>query len=405
MDTAISLTGIGILLIIPYLFSRNRDSVDYRTVMGAFLIQITIGGVTLYSQIGISTLNAFSNGVSSILNNAQEGIEFVFGEIGALEFGFIFAFQVLPIIVFFSSLVALLYHIGLMGWIIKIIGGGLKGILRTTRAESMAATANIFVGQTEAPLIIRPYLSAMSHSELFTVMVCGLSTVAGSVLVGYSLLGVEINFLLAASFMAAPGGILMAKLLVPEEAYQAKTKRNFNIEIEEYTNAVEAIAAGASRGMHLALNVGAIVLAFVGLIALANSLLNVLGNGLGIDNFSLDYILGYCFKPIAFIIGIPWSEAQVAGNLIGQKLVFNEFLAYASFTDQMENFSQRSQAIITFALCGFANFSSIGILLGGLGEMIPDRKSEIAKLGFKAVFAGFLANLMSAAIAGFFLSF
>ena len=405
MDTAISLTGIGILLIIPYLFSRNRDSVDYRTVMGAFLIQITIGGVTLYSQIGISTLNAFSNGVSSILNNAQEGIEFVFGEIGALEFGFIFAFQVLPIIVFFSSLVALLYHIGLMGWIIKIIGGGLKGILRTTRAESMAATANIFVGQTEAPLIIRQYLSAMSHSELFTVMVCGLSTVAGSVLVGYSLLGVEINFLLAASFMAAPGGILMAKLLVPEEAYQAKTKRNFNIEIEEYTNAVEAVAAGASRGMHLALNVGAIVLAFVGLIALANSLLNVLGNGLGIDNFSLDYLLGYCFKPIAFIIGIPWSEAQVAGNLIGQKLVFNEFLAYASFTDQMENFSQRSQAIITFALCGFANFSSIGILLGGLGEMIPDRKSEIAKLGFKAVFAGFLANLMSAAIAGFFLSF
>ena len=405
MDTAISLIGIGILLIIPYLFSRNRDSVDYRTVMGAFLIQMTIGGVTLYSQIGISTLNTFSNGVSSILNNAQEGIEFVFGEIGALEFGFIFAFQVLPIIVFFSSLVALLYHIGLMGWIIKIIGGGLKGILKTTRAESMAATANIFVGQTEAPLIIRPYLSAMSHSELFTVMVCGLSTVAGSVLVGYSLLGVEINFLLAASFMAAPGGILMAKLLVPEEAYQAKTKRNFNIEIEEYTNAVEAVAAGASRGMHLALNVGAIVLAFVGLIALANSLLNVLGNGLGIDNFSLDFILGYCFKPIAFIIGIPWSEAQVAGNLIGQKLVFNEFLAYASFTDQMENFSQRSQAIITFALCGFANFSSIGILLGGLGEMIPDRKSEIAKLGFKAVFAGFLANLMSAAIAGFFLSF
>ena len=405
MDTVISLIGIGILLIIPYLFSRNRDSVDYRTVMGAFLIQMTIGGVTLYSQIGISTLNTFSNGVSSILNNAQEGIEFVFGEIGALEFGFIFAFQVLPIIVFFSSLVALLYHIGLMGWIIKIIGGGLKGILKTTRAESMAATANIFVGQTEAPLIIRPYLSAMSHSELFTVMVCGLSTVAGSVLVGYSLLGVEINFLLAASFMAAPGGILMAKLLVPEEAYQAKTKRNFNIEIEEYTNAVEAVAAGASRGMYLALNVGAIVLAFVGLIALANSLLNVLGNGLGIDNFSLDFILGYCFKPIAFIIGIPWSEAQVAGNLIGQKLVFNEFLAYASFTDQMENFSQRSQAIITFALCGFANFSSIGILLGGLGEMIPDRKSEIAKLGFKAVFAGFLANLMSAAIAGFFLSF
>ena len=372
---------------------------------GALLLQILIGALTLYSETGIAILNYCSAAVGSVLENAQGGIEFVFGEVGTLEFGFIFAFQVLPIIVFFSSLVSLLYHIGLMGWIIKLVGGALGAILHTTKAESTSATANIFVGQTEAPLTIRPYLESMSHSELFSIMVGGLSTVAGSVLVGYSLLGVDMNFLIAASFMAAPGGILMAKLMIPEMARESKEEQNFKIEIEKHTNAIEAAAIGATRGMQLAINVGAIVLAFVGLIALTNSLLEGLGNQLNIDNFSLEIILGYLFKPVAFILGIPWSEAQLAGNLIGQKLVFNEFLAYATFTEEIENFDTKSQAIITFALCGFANFSSIGIILGGLGSMIPSRKSEIAQLGIKAVCAGFLANLMSAAIAGFFLSF
>ena len=372
---------------------------------GALLLQILIGALTLYSETGIAILNYCSAAVGSVLENAQGGIEFVFGEVGTLEFGFIFAFQVLPIIVFFSSLVSLLYHIGLMGWIIKLVGGALGAILQTTKAESTSATANIFVGQTEAPLTIRPYLESMSHSELFSIMVGGLSTVAGSVLVGYSLLGVDMNFLIAASFMAAPGGILMAKLMIPEMARESKEEQNFKIEIEKHTNAIEAAAVGATRGMQLAINVGAIVLAFVGLIALTNSLLEGLGNQLNIDNFSLEIILGYLFKPVAFILGIPWSEAQLAGNLIGQKLVFNEFLAYATFTEEIENFDTKSQAIITFALCGFANFSSIGIILGGLGSMIPSRKSEIAQLGIKAVCAGFLANLMSAAIAGFFLSF
>ena len=372
---------------------------------GALLLQILIGALTLYSETGIAILNYCSAAVGSVLENAQGGIEFVFGEVGTLEFGFIFAFQVLPIIVFFSSLVSLLYHIGLMGWIIKLVGGALGAILHTTKAESTSATANIFVGQTEAPLTIRPYLESMSHSELFSIMVGGLSTVAGSVLVGYSLLGVDMNFLIAASFMAAPGGILMAKLMIPEMARESKEEQNFKIEIEKHTNAIEAAAVGATRGMQLAINVGAIVLAFVGLIALTNSLLEGLGNQFNIDNFSLEIILGYLFKPVAFMLGIPWSEAQLAGNLIGQKLVFNEFLAYATFTEEIENFDKKSQAIITFALCGFANFSSIGIILGGLGSMIPSRKSEIAQLGVKAVCAGFLANLMSAAIAGFFLSF
>ena len=396
---------MAILLLIPYLLSENKRLINTRTVVGALLLQVVIGALTLYSETGIAILNYCSAAVGSVLENAQGGIEFVFGEVGTLEFGFIFAFQVLPIIVFFSSLVSLLYHIGLMGWIIKLVGGALGAILQTTKAESTSATANIFVGQTEAPLTIRPYLESMSHSELFSIMVGGLSTVAGSVLVGYSLLGVDMNFLIAASFMAAPGGILMAKLMIPEMARELKEEQDFKIEIEKHTNAIEAAAVGATRGMQLAINVGAIVLAFVGLIALTNSLLEGLGNQFGIDNFSLEIILGYLFKPVAFMLGIPWTDAQLAGNLIGQKLVFNEFLAYATFTEEIENFDTKSQAIITFALCGFANFSSIGIILGGLGSMIPSRKSEIAQLGIKAVCAGFLANLMSAAIAGFFLSF
>ena len=405
VEIIVSLLGIVILILIPYLLSENRRLINTRTVAGALLLQILIGALTLYSETGIAILNYCSAAVGSVLENAQGGIEFVFGEVGTLDFGFIFAFQVLPIIVFFSSLVSLLYHIGLMGWIIKLVGGALGAILHTTKAESTSATANIFVGQTEAPLTIRPYLESMSHSELFSIMVGGLSTVAGSVLVGYSLLGVDMNFLIAASFMAAPGGILMAKLMIPEMAGESKEEQDFKIEIEKHTNAIEAAAVGATRGMQLAINVGAIVLAFVGLIALTNSLLEGLGNQFNIDNFSLEIILGYLFKPVAFMLGIPWSEAQLAGNLIGQKLVFNEFLAYATFTEEIENFDTKSQAIITFALCGFANFSSIGIILGGLGSMIPSRKSEIAQLGIKAVCAGFLANLMSAAIAGFFLSF
>ena len=405
VEIIVSLLGIAILLLIPYLLSENRKLINTRTVAGALLLQILIGALTLYSETGIAILNYCSAAVGSVLENAQGGIEFVFGEVGSLEFGFIFAFQVLPIIVFFSSLVSLLYHIGLMGWVIKLVGGALGAILHTTKAESTSATANIFVGQTEAPLTIRPYLQSMSQSELFSIMVGGLSTVAGSVLVGYSLLGVDMNFLIAASFMAAPGGILMAKLMIPEMARKSTEEQDFKIEIEKHTNAIEAAAVGATRGMQLAINVGAIVLAFVGLIALTNSLLEGLGNQFNIDNFSLEIILGYLFKPVAFMLGIPWSEAQLAGNLIGQKLVFNEFLAYATFTEEIENFDTKSQAIITFALCGFANFSSIGIILGGLGSMIPSRKSEIAQLGVKAVCAGFLANLMSAAIAGFFLSF
>ena len=404
METLISLLGIGILFGLGILLSSGRHQINWRTVGLALLLQFALGGIALYFPLGVAVLEAISNAVSSVLNNAQDGIDFVFGSIGAFEMGFIFAFHVLPVIVFFSSLVSVLYHLGIMGWLIRMIGGALQRLLRTSKAESMSATANIFVGQTEAPLIVRPYITNMTRSELFAIMVGGMSTVAGSVLAGYVLLGVEIQYLLAASFMAAPGGFLMAKLLLPEAEKIASEEEEFTLEFESHVNVIDAAASGASSGMSLALNVGAMVLAFVGLIALVNTLLGSLGAMIGFADLSLQLLLGYAFQPLAFIVGIPWEETRMAGSLIGQKLVFNEFVAFVSFTDQMTLMSDRSQAIVTFALCGFANFSSIGIVLGGIGMMAPNRRKDIAELGLRAVLAGFMANLMSAAIAGFFLS-
>jgi CNT family concentrative nucleoside transporter len=404
METLISLLGIGILFGLGILLSSGRHQINWRTVGFALLLQFALGGIALYFPLGVAVLEAISNAVSSVLNNAQDGIDFVFGSIGAFEMGFIFAFHVLPVIVFFSSLVSVLYHLGIMGWLIRMIGGALQRLLRTSKAESMSATANIFVGQTEAPLIVRPYITNMTRSELFAIMVGGMSTVAGSVLAGYVLPGVEIQYLLAASFMAAPGGFLMAKLLLPEAEKIASEEEEFTLEFESHVNVIDAAASGASSGMSLALNVGAMVLAFVGLIALVNTLLGSLGAMIGFADLSLQLLLGYAFQPLAFIVGIPWEETRLAGSLIGQKLVFNEFVAFVSFTDQMTLMSDRSQAIVTFALCGFANFSSIGIVLGGIGMMAPNRRKDIAELGLRAVLAGFMANLMSAAIAGFFLS-
>ena len=404
METLISLLGIGILFGLGILLSVERHQINWRTVGFALLLQFALGGISLYFPLGVAVLEAISNAVSSVLNNAQDGIDFVFGSIGAFEMGFIFAFHVLPVIVFFSSLVSVLYHLGIMGWLIRIIGGALQRLLRTSRAESMSATANIFVGQTEAPLIVKPYIADMTRSELFAIMVGGMSTVAGSVLAGYVLLGVEIQYLLAASFMAAPGGFLMAKLLLPEAEKIVSEEEEFTLDFESHVNVIDAAASGASSGMSLALNVGAMVLAFVGLIALVNTLLSSLGAMIGLADLSLQLLLGYAFQPLAFIVGIPWEETRLAGSLIGQKLVFNEFVAFVSFTDQVTLLSDRSQAIVTFALCGFANFSSIGIVLGGIGMMAPNRRKDIAELGLRAVFAGFMANLMSAAIAGFFLS-
>ena len=404
MSAVISLLGIIVLFLIAYLSSTQRSVINWRTVGLALLLQFSLGGIVLYLPAGVAMLSAVSNAVTSVLGNAQDGIAFVFGPIGAFEMGFIFAFHVLPVIVFFSALVSILYYLGIMGWIIRVIGGALQRLLKTSKAESMSATANIFVGQTEAPLVVKPYIPSMTRSELFAVMVGGMATVAGSVLAGYVLLGVELRYLLAASFMAAPGGFLMAKMMIPETEELKEDESEMDLQFDQHVNVIDAAAAGASSGMSLALNVGAMVLAFVGLIALLNAILASAGGLFGFDSLSLQLLLGYAFQPLAFMLGIPWEETNLAGSLIGQKLVFNEFVAFVAFTEQSASLSAHTQAVVTFALCGFANFSSIGIMLGGLGTMAPTRRSDIAELGVRAVIAGFLANLMSGAIASFFLS-
>ena len=404
MSAVISLLGIIVLFLIAYLSSTQRSAINWRTVGLALLLQFSLGGIVLYLPAGVAMLSTVSNAVTSVLGNAQDGIAFVFGPIGAFEMGFIFAFHVLPVIVFFSALVSVLYYLGIMGWIIRVIGGALQRLLKTSKAESMSATANIFVGQTEAPLVVKPYIPSMTRSELFAVMVGGMATVAGSVLAGYVLLGVELRYLLAASFMAAPGGFLMAKMMIPETEDLKEDESEIDLQFDQHVNVIDAAAAGASSGMGLALNVGAMVLAFVGLIALLNAILAWAGGLFGFDSLSLQLLLGYAFQPLAFMLGIPWEETNLAGSLIGQKLVFNEFVAFVAFTEQSASLSAHTQAVVTFALCGFANFSSIGIMLGGLGTMAPTRRSDIAELGVRAVIAGFLANLMSGAIASFFLS-
>ena len=413
MEILISILGIIVLLAIAFLLSSNRKAINYRTVLGAFAIQLLFGALILYVPIGRAALQWLADGVQSILNYGAEGTKFVFGGLASDKIfevmggdGFIFAVRVLPAIVFFSALISLLYYIGIMQWIIRIIGGGLQKLLGTSKAESMSAAANIFVGQTEAPLVVKPYISKMTESELFAVMAGGLASIAGSVLAGYAGMGVPLTYLIAASFMAAPAGLLFAKILVPqtEQFNDDMTK----VELEQPSNILDAAAAGASSGLQLALNVGAMMIAFVALIALLNGILGGIGGWFDMPELSLGMIFGWIFKPLAWVIGVPWEEASIAGQMIGTKLAINEFVGYFEFSKYLSpesavQLTDKTKAIITFALCGFANFSSIAVLIGGLGGMAPNRRGDIARLGIKAVIAGSLANLMSATIAGLFI--
>ena len=413
MSSLISLLGIVVLLGIAYLLSNNRKAINFRTVFGALAIQVSLGAFILYVPIGRDALLAMANGVSKVISYGNEGIKFLFGALAGDKVfevfggeGFIFAVRVLPVIVFFSALISLLYYIGIMQWVIKIIGGALQRMLGTSQAESMSAAANIFVGQTEAPLIVKPYISKMTESELFAIMCGGLASIAGSVMAGYAGMGVPLTYLIAASFMAAPAGLLFAKILYPQtETFNDDIEK---VEMEKPSNVLDAAAAGASSGMQLALNVGAMLIAFVALIALINGMLGGIGGWVGMPDLSLGMIFGWVFRPLAWVLGVPWGEAGVAGQMIGTKLAINEFVGYMEFApyltpDAPMQLADKTKAIITFALCGFANFSSIAILIGGLGGLAPNRRGDIARLGLKAVIAGSLANLLSATIAGLFI--
>ncbi|MGM0900332.1 MAG: NupC/NupG family nucleoside CNT transporter [Bacillota bacterium] len=395
--------GIFVVLGIAFLLSSKKKAINYRTIVGGLAIQITFAFIVLKWEAGRAALEWLTMRIQDVINYANEGLSFLFGPLVGGEFGFIFAFQVLTIIIFFSSLISVLYYLGIMQWFIRIIGGGLSKILGTSKAESMSAAANIFVGQTEAPLVVRPFLAKMTKSELFAVMTGGLASVAGSVLVGYSLLGVPLEYLLAASFMAAPAGLVMAKLMMPETE-ESETAHELKMEKDTGSvNVIDAAARGAGDGLTLALNVGAMLLAFIALIALINGILGGIGGLFGYDALSLEVILGFLFSPIAFAVGVPWSEAVAAGSFIGQKLVLNEFVAYSSFAPMIDQLMPKTVMVVSFALCGFANLSSMAILLGGLGGIAPSRRPDIAKLGLRAVIAGMLASLLSAAIAGMFI--
>ncbi len=418
------LVGMATLIAIAVLFSSDRKAIRLRTVLGAFAIQLGIGACVLFLPIGRDVLTTVSNAVSSVISFGQAGLPTLFGplvdhakmeEVFGKDRGFIFALRGLPMIIFFSSLIAVLYHLGVMQFVIRILGGALQFLLGTSRTESMSATANIFVGQTEAPLVVRPYVKNMTPSELFAVMCGGLASVAGSVMAAYAGMGVKMEYLIAASFMAAPGGLLFAKLIMPETGTPNDGElSDDDSSIDKPTNVIDAAAVGASEGLKLTLNVGAMLLAFIGLIALLNGMITYLSSLAGAEGLTLDYLLGKVFSPLAYLIGVPWYEADVAGSFLGKKLIVNEFVAYSELAPYLkvdnpvligENpMSDKTKAIVSFALCGFANLSSIAILIGGLGSMAPNRRHDIARFGLKAVLAGTLSNLMSATIAGFFLS-
>ncbi|OQK43988.1 nucleoside permease [Vibrio vulnificus] len=396
-----SLLGVVAILLFAWLLSTNRKNIRLKTVGLAFALQVAFALLVLYVPAGKNALNGVTGAVSNLINYGQEGIAFLFG--GLATGGFTFAINVLGIIIFFSALISGLYHIGLMPKVINLIGGALQKLLGTGRAESLSATANIFVGMIEAPLVVKPYLKHMSDSQFFAVMTCGLASVAGGTLVGYASLGVELNYLIAAAFMSAPAGLLMAKILMPETEAQAEDVQMENVEMPKATNVVEAMADGAMSGLRTAVAVGATLLAFVSVIALLNGLLGWVGSWFGIS-LSFELILGYLFAPVAWLLGIPWHEAITAGSLIGNKIVVNEFVAFIQLMQVKQELSAHSQAIVTFALCGFANISTMAMLIGGLGSLVPEKRSFISKYGFRAITAGVLANLMSASIAGVILS-
>ncbi|OOF26262.1 NupC/NupG family nucleoside CNT transporter [Salinivibrio sp. IB872] len=406
MQFGIGLLGISVLFLIAIGFSENRRAINWRTVGGAFIIQIAFAGFIISVPLGQRILANASEAVSAIISFGDIGAEFLFGDLAKFKLGFIFAFNVLPTIVFFSALIAVLYHLGIMAWIIRLIGGVLRRVLGTSRTESMSATANIFVGSVEAPLVVRPFLASMTRSELFAVMVGGLASVAGGTMVGYAGLGVEMKYLIAAAFMSAPAGLMMAKIMVPQtEAPISHTQAQAEQDNHDKpVNLIDAGTQGALSGLQIAMAVGASLLAVISMIALINGGLGKLGPMINMPQLSLEWIFGYVFAPIAWLIGIPWGEAMTAGTLIGKKIAVNEFVAFADFMNLKGALSPHSQAIVTFALCGFANLTSIAMLMGGLGGIVPERRGDIAKLGMRAILAATLANLMSATLAGLYLT-
>ena len=405
MTILMSFVGMAVIIGLALLLSENRRAIRLKTVVPAFLTQAAIAGLILYFPPGQAFLNAMVAAVQNVIDYGRVGAVFVFGDLARDNGGFSIAFHLLPVIIFFSALMSTLYYLGIMQKLVTFLGGGIHRLLGTSKTESMCAVANIFIGHSESPLVIRPYLKDLTRSELFAVMTGGMAAISGAIMAAYAAMGINLGYLIAASFMAAPGGLLMAKIIKPETEHS-------ELEIEhvqfsgpgKVVNIFEAVGNGTLDGLKLAANVGAMLIAFVAMIALINGLLGGIGGWFGIEELTLQGILGKLLAPLAWLIGVPWHEAAAAGSLIGQKFIMTEFIAYLSFSEIMDTLSAHTQVIVTFALCGFANLTSIAILLGGMGSLVPQRRQDIAALGFMAVLAGTLSNLMSAVLASLFMS-
>ena len=415
MANLTGLLGIVVLLGIAWLASENRTRIRWQTIAVGLGLQLALAVFVLWVPMGQIVFETLGNGFVTLIGFTQAGSTFLFGDLAnPANFGFVFAFQVLPTIIFFASLMACLYHLGLMQRIVEAMAFVMARLMRVSGSESLATAANVFVGQTEAPLVVRPFIAGMTRSELFALMTGGMATIAGGVLAAYVLLlgGTDpesqaffAKHLISASIMAAPAALLVAKMILPEtDASETMGLVRTTVE-REHSNLIEAAAGGAGEGLKLALNVGAMLLAFLALIALINGPLTWLGSVTGLEAIAgqpidLALILGWLFSPLAFLVGVPLNEAVTVGGLIGQKVVANEFVAYVALTDIQVDLSDRSVLIATYALCGFANFSSIAIQLGGIGGIVPERRPQIAQLGLKAILGGTLVSLLNAAWAG-----
>jgi CNT family concentrative nucleoside transporter len=412
---AFGIFGLAVLVSIALAFSSSRGHIDWKLVASGIALQLMFAVIVILVPGGREFFEVLSRIFVRIISFALDGAAFIFGPLADVSnLGFIFAFQVLPTIIFFAALMAVLYHIGLMQKIVQGMAWVMLKVLRISGAESLSVAANVFVGQTEAPLVVRPYISRMTESELFTMMVGGMATIAGGVLAAYiTMLGgadeaVRIFYakhLLSASIMAAPATVVIAKILKPETE-ESLTRGDVKLHVEKTaTNVIEAAANGAADGWRLALNVGAMLLAFIALIAMIDYPLGWIGEITGFDSatgrsLSLSTIFGYLLSPLAWVIGVPWGDAIAVGGLIGEKVVTNEFVAYAHLKEIQETLSPKALLISTYSLCGFANFSSIAIQIGGIGGIAPDRRSDLARLGLRAVLGGTLATMMTATIAG-----
>jgi CNT family concentrative nucleoside transporter len=423
---AFGLFGLAVLISIAFAFSSNRRAISWKLVGVGVLLQIVFAALVLKVPFGRDVFNAIATGFVKLLDYVRAGSEFIFGSLmDTSKFGFVFAVQVLPTIIFFAALTGVLYHLGVMQMIVRGMAWVITKVMNVSGAETTSVCASVFIGQTEAPLTIKPYIERMTQSELMTVMIGGMAHIAGSVMAAYvGLLGGDddgqrifyATHLLTASIMAAPATLMLAKILMPETE-QPLTRGTVQLKVEKTTaNVIDAAASGAADGLRLALNVGAMLLAFIALIALLNAPVQWLGTTTWGDagslngwlsnvsgkpvEFSLQTLFGWILSPVAWVIGVPWQDATLVGSFIGQKVVINEFVAYVDMAKHIDQLTEHSRLIATYALCGFANFSSIAIQIGGIGGLAPNRRADLARMGLKAVLGGSLATFMTATIAG-----